>query len=538
MAAKMKINLADLKNNSEAVKNLMSIVKSKAEPEVVAAPKAEKKKKKKKKAKKPHSSIIVVETPTEEEKPKEVRAHYDDDSLAKNSAIRTLLNTAQGYFDQRQPAYGPMSVLFSSAYRYSELKNRILLSSARILCNDAVALLAQKEKVRAKLKKARKSPSEIRQALQEYSTKHIQISLQEIFSEVAKNLDAEDQKRAGTSYDTLNSSYHVDLSTADSQAAVVVLARADIMITALRRIDLADAAKHAHLTETIHVEETIYAIKNALLIGCFTHALPKKINDDSLSAMLAREFNMHGRPVAQQMRHPTSSRTWFFIPEYNKIFPRTVQFADRSLTSEFDTFRSLSNNPTEEDIRFIFMRIGVTNDQIKEVLKRWRACDTNRGRLAILHNEYQAVKRQIKNQRLRALRENFLTDNASTIDAIRKMEDRVVQIREEKTSISTKFSELASNTGKAEHGLRIGQYRRIDEAFEQIESLAVRNNPDSYDRRRIRNDIRNDRIKCRELRFETSELKVESRSMTIAIKHSKRELEVRRENAFRELIGS
>jgi hypothetical protein len=302
-------------------------------------------------------------------------------------------------------------------------------------------------------------------------------------------------------------------------------------------VDVADVKASSKHVEVVQVEGPIFAIKNALIVGFSPYALPKKITEDSLEACMAERFQVKANPLPKQMRHPTSNRIWFYVPEYQKILVKSIAFADRSLNSEFEAFKSLSNNPSEDDIRFLFMRAGLDDFQIEAVIRRWKACDSYQGRITILTNEYNNLKRRIKSNRLRELRENFKRENKELFQTITRSEDRMELLGQLRTEIKTEFSTLASHTGNPDHGLPISSHKRLTEAFDTIERVAVRGNTDSFERIRIREGIRKDKLETRRLVYDYNDIKSENKTLKNAINGSIAKINMLRDKAFHEIAG-
>lgn len=526
-----KINLADLKNNPDIVNGIMKAVEG-------GGKKKTKKKSKKIKVKvKKETPAIILAADDEEpvEKIKEVKVKHDDDYHAKHMIVMQHIKKAEGFFDQSKPIYASMEILFSSAYRYSDIKNRSLLAQARKLCKEAIKLEENKEKAKDKAKTLGMRVT--RKDLAKFSTSSIKEELKSIFSKLYENIAYETKKQQGHGYDDIPKSFAVDLSMHDNSSATITLARANLMVNVGNIVDVNDVKNYSKYVELVHVEGPIFAIKNALIVGFSPYALPKKITDASLEACMAERFQVKATPLPKQMRHPTSNRIWFYVPEYQKVLVKSIAFADRSLNSEFEAFKSLSNNPSEDDVRFLFMRAGADDFQIEAIVRRWRACDSFQGRISILTNEYNNLKRRNKSQRLRMLREQFKESNRELYQTIIKSEDRVEKLGELRSEIKTEFSTLASHTGNPDHGLAISQNKRLSEAFDIIERIAVRGNTDSFERIRIREGIRKDRLEARRLVYDYSDIKKENKELKDKIRSTLIRIDLARDRAFHEIAG-
>lgn len=529
-----KINLADLKNDPEVLKNLMSIVK----PPKVKVEKASKKKKIKVKVPKPEESIVIIDEP-EDTPEKEVKVKNDNDFSTKHQIVRKMVDKAEAQFNQSEPFFTSMEILFSSAYRYADMKNRLALASARRLCKDAIALTDKKERAKAKAKS--KGNRLDRTELKKYSLSTIKKEMEKLFLEIHENLKLEDRKFAGNAYDDIHTKYKVDLALTETASAGVVMARADLMVTVGNFVDLDDVKRTTTHIGVERIEGSIFAIRNALIVGFATSALPKKSDEAlleaALEASMANNFQVRATPLAKPLRHYSSNRTWFYVPEYSRIVVKSISFADRSLNREFEALKSLSNSPTEDDIRFLFLRTGIDEDQVNTIVRRWKSSDSYQGRISILTNEYNAVVRLQKNARLRAQRQQFLESNHELLDNVRVAKARIDNIDVEKAEIKTEFAQKASHTGNVEQGLPISQYRRLTEAFHSIEKVAVRGNTSSYERIRIRNGIRRDRIRCRVLKQDFTEISEEGKKLKRKIESIHTELDRKRNRAFNEMSG-
>lgn len=530
-------HLSELKSNPELMKSLM---------ETVAKPEEDKKKKKIKKSKfkvkKKKIEVegpIVVAAPQEEEQPKTkekpiVVRHDDAENLKKHSMVAKLIKMAEGYFNQNIPAYASMEPLFSTAYSLCDIKNRAFVARARNISKEAVALVAAKEKFKAAWKAKGKSLRDAKQELKKYSLTEINEEFVLLFKEIFENIALEDKKKEGTFYNDTHKQFAMDLSSHDATPSAVVLARANIMVSVSQRVDIEHLKRAKKQIEVVHIDGPIYVIKNALLVGCMNFAVPKKITEESLEALMASNFQVIANPIPKMLRHTTSSRAWFYVPEYSEIQVKTLAFADRSMNQEFEAFRMLSNNPNENDIRFIFLQTGASEERIDEIINRWKSSDSHQTRLAILTNEYATVVRMMKSQRLRKRREEFLESNSELITTSKKMKDRIQQIEEEKEGIKNRFSLLASHTGNVEQGLPISRYKHVTTIFSQIERAAVRGNTSIYERIRIRRNIHKDKIECRTLNYEYKDITNEAKQLAVKIKASAKELDHRREQVFSE----
>lgn len=554
----MKINLADLKSNPKLVQELMAG----AERNRANEPKAKEGKKKKKRVRTPEerkkaeikaeaerhfkpaqpaakndSPVIVIDEELEEqpiEAPKEVKVRQEGDYLVRATTIAQHVRQAEAFFNQTPIGYRSMEILFSSAYRWASMKMRITLAAARQLCREAMRLSEAKEKAKAKaLARGKKLD---RAVLKEFSTAHIKEALDAVFITLHEEIQIEDKRREGTAYNDLHKEYAVNLAPFDTSPHAVVMTRANVMVTVDGFVDMAEVKRRTKHIDVIHVESRIYAIRNALMIGFNVSALPSKINEDSLETALASHFRLSAVPIAKQLRHPTSNRMWFYVPEYEFAI-RTISFADRSLNSEFEAFKTLSNNPSPDEVRFFFMQAGATNEKISEIMKRWGASDSYQGRINILTSELNTLKRMQKSERLRKLRMDFQVNNEDIIRGRLKAEDEVLQAIEERSRVKTLFSTLASHTGNPKQGLKISQYSHLASSFDKFEAVAVRGNTDSHQRILLRDGIRKDRIRCRILRGEFTELGKQRRDADARIKNLTMMLEHNRLTAFKESSG-
>lgn len=512
------INLADLRDNPELAKELMQST-------------TKKKKTLKTQKKKPKTIAIL---PVEEEEPKVIVKH-DDDTSEKQEAIEQYIRSAESYFNQSKPVYASMEIMFSAAYRFADSKSRPLLVQARGLCKEALSREEKYKKTRERLKAKNLKLS--KKDAKKFYTSEIKDRLKTIFEELYKNIALDASRRAGTAYNEIHKQYTFDLSQHDDSAKVITLSRANLIISVGNHVDTEDVKRSTKHVQIEHLESTIFVIRNALIVGYAPHALPRKIDAGSLEVSMANAFQIKATPIPTQLRHPTSSRIWFYVPEYQKILIKSLAFADRSINSEFEAFKSLSNDPTEEDVRFLFIRAGVDAYTTDTVIRRWKACDSYQGRLAILTNEYNTLKQRQKSNRLKLLREGFISENEELYESMRKAEDRLHFIDEVKTDIRVEFSTLASHTGRPEHGLPIAKRERLTEAFNSFERAAVRGLVDSHERIKIRAGIRQDRFKCRKLIQEYKEVRKETSQLNAIIKNTSIKLKALKEFEFRQVSG-
>ncbi|QIG70261.1 hypothetical protein EVB87_161 [Rhizobium phage RHph_N28_1] len=550
----MKINLADLKNNVEVVQHLLTATeKNKKAPPALKAPKPKsntdytkrfhgKQKEEKVKEFKPAEAadkddLPAIMLPTE---PAPVKVKQDDDTLARYRMVERHIDQAETYFKANPPIYKSMRILFSSAYRYANGKDRLILAQARQLCDEALTLQEAGAKRKAKAKQQGKTIG--KRELESYSTKSLHSAIADLFVEMRAGLAEEAKRREGTSYNDKHKEYPVDLSSYDATMEPAVLARAHLMVTAANYIDVEDINKIAkHGLEVEHVEGLVFVIKNALLLGFMPHSLPRRRTDDDMEEELERAmavyFQRRASPLVKQLRHATSNRQWFYVPEYSHLQVKSIAFADRALNPEFDAFKSLSNTPTEDEIRFFFLNTGVGEDRVNAILQRWRTNDSHQGRIALISNEYNAIVRQKKTARLREMRLGFLADNGDLVRSIESNIDRRQQILEEQQAIGARFSMLASHTGNADQGLSIRQYRHVTPVFSRIEDVAVKGITDAYERRRVREGIRSDRFEARTLRYQHTDLQDESRACRAKSKRGVLQLEALRAKAFADISG-
>lgn len=528
-------NLANLKSNPELVASILSSLpkkgKSKKEIKVIKA-RISDRPVEKAAVSKPTSIVVMVE---DEEKPEIKKAHKDDDSYARINSIHILLKNIENYYSQRTPSYEAMATLCASAYRYAVTpKLRLEIAKLRDCVKKAIENNQNKERKQARLKKKSLDKSEMRTALKEFSNKVVNIHIEQSFGIIRDLLNKEVEKQEGRAYDNTHKDYHVDLTKYEAQLDAVVLARADLMVTAAAPVD-----KNAKFNnfDILHIEGPIYCIKNALIVGFRPAALPKKLTEETLEISMAQTFNLKAVPVPKQLRHNTSNRIWFFVPETTEITTKTIAFADRSLNSEFDVFKTLSNDPTEDDVRFIFIKAGVDEKSISEIINRWAKNDSRRGRMALLINEYRTVERKLKNERLKKAREDFDNQNKELITQIEKNKDRLIQIDEEKIEIVAEFSTLASHTGRADQGLPISKHSLLGSVFDRIETVAVKGNPDSYARRMVRKGIQADKMKCRRLYYVHRDLTTEAKIARDSIKMKESNLKHLKGIAFRSFAG-
>lgn len=516
-------HLSDLKSNPELMQTLMAAAKPK-EKKVKLKPTL--------KAKAPQEGPIVVAAPVDE--PKVIVRHEDSETLHKHATVTKLVKMAEGHFNQRMPVFGSMEVLFASAYKFAEIKNRAVLARARNICKEAVANQEKREKLKTTMKSKGKPASDIKMALKLYSNKDIHLELSGIFIQVYENLKEEQEKKDGKSYDNVHTQFAMDLSEHDVSSNPVTLSRANVMVSVGHSIDLEHLKRAKKQIEVVHIEGPIYVIRNALIVGCMNYAMPKKINEDSLEVLMAEKFQVVANPLPKPLRHPSSSRTWFYVPEYSEIQVKTLAFADRSMNREFEAFRALSNNPTEDDIRFVFLQTGVEESRIDEIIKRWNASDSHQTRLAIITNEYATIVRMMKSQRLRKRREEFKASHSEMITSAEKMKDRIQQIEEEKVGLRNRFSLLASHTGNVDQGLPISKYKHVGTIFTQIERVAARGNTSSFERIKIRQGIHKDKVECRTLNHLYRNITNEAKTLHGKVKANINELERIRERVFSE----
>lgn len=543
---KKSFNLSELQDDPVALTALMNFIKK---PEVEEKPVESNKVKKKKlktkakvKIKEPRkdtSHIVVLEA---EEKPKpktseEVKVAYDDDDThSRIRALDILISNIESYYNQTSPVYVSMQTLFASAYRYTvTLKMRTLIAASRDLCKEAIANIEKKSKTSLQMKAKGQANAVIREKVKKFSNREIAEKLGKNIEELKTYLAHEMKKQAGKAYDNIHEGYVVDLSKYENSVESIVLARADLMMTLAQPLDLLNA-NDGKTAEFTRIEGPIYSLRNALVVGFRPGALPKKIIEETLEIAVAQTFGLKGVPVAKQLRHKSSNRIWFYLPETSAVI-KTVMFADKSLNSEFDMFKSMSNDPTEDDIRFIFLRAGVDEASINEVIKRWKRSDSKRGRLAIITNAFVETKRRLKNARLRKQREAFLEENAEILKDTRLSEDRRAKILEIREQHQNTFSTLASHTGRPDQGLRLSQIEHLNRAFDQIEAVAVRGNSSSDSRIGIRQNIHRDKMKCREIYHDFKSLTYESKMLHQKVATNTMVLEINRKNAFHTISG-
>lgn len=542
---KKSFNLAELQNNPTALNTILTSIKTKPAPkkeETANSKKQVKVKASKIKKKRPDTSHIIVLDRSEEkqakksqDKKEEVKVKYDDDTQTRINALDILLVNIESYFNQNSPLYLSMQTLLSSAYRYTTTqKMRVLVAETRDHCREALSNIEKKQKLKAQLKAKNTNNATIRDRLKKYSNTAINASISTNLETLKQMVDVEKKKQTGHAYDNLHEEYEVDLSEYEAKVDSIVMARADLMTTLSQPLDTERVnSKNAVFK---HIEGPIYSIKNALVIGFRPQALPKKIMEETLEIAIAQTFGIKGVPVVKQLRHRSSNRVWFFLPEIS-IIVKTVMFADRALNSEFDMFKSMTNDPSEDDVRFIFLRAGVAENVIEDIVTRMKKSDSKRGRLTILHNAYVETKRRMKNERLKAIRESFLTENTEIMKDIKANEDRRLAIKEIKEQHNSEFSILASHTGREDQGLRISQVEHLNAAFDQIEAVAVRGNSSSYDRIQIRENIFQDKMKCRRIAHDYKSLTRESRLLKHKNASNKMILEINRKKAFHEISG-
>ena len=428
---------------------------------------------------------------------------YDDDSHARLNSLEILIKQAISYLDQRVVSFEAIKSLLSSAYRYADITIKADVSSYRQLVTRAISLQVKKVKKQEKLKAKGISGKDLTKALREFSTSDIESELREGLESVLLFIESSKKILDGRGYDEPDTV--IDLSEFDAVLEGITYTRSDIVVSC-GMIDVAEAKRKCPKIEIEHRSGPIYTIKKALIVGFRPGSLPSKINVDSLSTAIRLALNIHLMPLDKMIKHKTSSRLWFYIPEYSLPTPKTVLFADKFVNDSMSAFKNLSNDPSEEDVAAIFYSM-TTLEELSKILETWKSIASRRSRMTFLYNEYKALELRHKTRKLRMEREKFLESNRDITQKIKLAEDDIEAIKEDREYLKKDFATRASHTGNSDHGLPISKYNRIDDAFHMIESVAVRNISNSEQRRAIRKGIRKDRFACRSIYFESLDLK-------------------------------
>lgn len=459
---------------------------------------------------------------------------YDDNSYARIMSIKVLMEKVEEYLDQRVISFEALKTLFSSAYRYADFEIKATISHLRKQAVLGIAIINKRSKKKEKLQAKNVSSSELKKALSEFSTSAIEKEIKDNLEIVKDYIKTQIAKWEGKHYET--SEETIDLSEFDANIGTVVMTRSDLVVSC-SYIDVKEAERLKLRVNIERKESSIYVIRNALLVGFRPSGLPKHIEAESIQAILQKEKVTSLTPLPRMLRHATSSRIWFYIPEYALPLPRIIMFADRFVGDEFSSLKSLSNEPTEDEVRACFFTFNLSGYDLDNLIKKWKAIPSRRGKITLLFNEYKALERKKKTQLLKAKRESFIRENAELFEEIKHAEDDILSISEEKEILKTDFSTRVSHTGNPDQGLPISKYNRIDEAFDQIENAAVRNIGESGIRRDIRKKLRKEKLDARSTYYTFKDLGTISKKARTVLKRNTSIISQKKEFEFFKSIG-
>jgi len=477
------------------------------------------KKGKKKKTTKASASIVPVM--------KDTRKYAETSTLLSDlRQCEALLNKASQILGERAVSYDAVALILSAAYAQpSTQKMKSVLSIGRKAASSIAKSMASKEKARLSLRAKGLSSSAVRAGLKKYPRPDTTPILEAI-QEASLIIAHERSRLSGTLYTKMTDNINIDLSEYNAGDAAV-MARADLTIGVNYPLDLAEIKRGHPKLVISHMESFLYRLENALLVGYYPHALPGHSTQESLHASVAHEFGVVANPVTTKLVHQTCSRVWFFIPEF-KLSPRYVGFSDKAMTTEFGGLRDLQTNPTNDEIKFVFLRAGYPRDDLEALIKECDAIPSQRDKSQHVHDAYQRFVRRKKTEGLRDQRAAFLEENNSLIVRIRLLEDDVATYRELTAKFRTEFSILCSPTADAVDGLHIKNYGKIHEVFNSLKRSAVRGVRSSSTRIKKREVLNTDRAKARVLYWTYVELSDGAKRAREALKRAIAELERRR----------
>jgi predicted nuclease with TOPRIM domain len=415
----------------------------------------------------------------------------------------SLLERARNMCDDGKHSYDAILSHTSVAYKYAptrELKELIgeinrLLKSARTLHNRA-------EKKQERLQTTHLTKRQVKnQMASSYEAIHQKMDeTKSSFGMAFSLLANHQQKLNGAGFTSLKDEYHVDLAEHNSSFYNVVDARAALLVGVKRPIDKDDIAASDY--NISHIDSFLYVFKNARVLGFLASALPRNFSERDLRIIANRSLGIDLDICTTKMMHSSSTnRVWFMVYPFSNPL-RSIQFADRSASPEFEAYKNLSNTATYAEVHAELIKQGFSVVQQKDIMSRWYVADSNKSRNAIIMDALMTKKRQDAMMKQREARVQFETDMQEYMQDLVLLKDDYDTYAERITKLKDKFALITSPDGVVENGLTFGQYSKLSRRFEMIEASNVRTDKDSFSRTMQREAVRKDRIEARRLYWE------------------------------------
>lgn len=449
------------------------------------------------------------------------------------------LHQAYEYVEKKIISYEAINILLSTASKFTVgVKVREKISATRKLAVKGVKQYKKLQTKKDRLNKKGVKGEERKKQLKplKFSFRdEIRLGIHEALGELL----SEKMKYQGELYDSIPDQYSVDLSSCDLDPKSITITTASIVVTTKVSINKREVEEYAPHIKYSKMEGNYYIIENAKLIGFSPSALPVKYNSEVLMK-LAKQNNIAAQPIPKMIRHKTSNRMFFLVPEF-PISLDTLFFADRQSNRSTSNLVDLTERCGGSKIGTtqVLKSLGCNDFEIERYLNRiFVGAYSGPGQFskpALMSILTDLSHRELKLS-LKQKREDFMLENKELYVAITSLEDDLASTGELSKIAKNDFSRLSSPTNEPETGLNITEYRNLNRAFTLMKRSALLSKDRLISAETVIDTLQRDKMLARinyhlykELREQWSEIKK-------ALVHHRNMLDVRRRVANNEEV--
>ena len=469
---------------------------------------------------------------------------------ASNDAIFKRIETCEGYLhsayeyvEKRVISYEAINLLLSTASKFAVgVATREHLAKTRKLASMGVKKDNSLNRKRDSLKKKGLSGKELKAELKKFKFSF----RDELRSGIHKTLGElleEKSKYRGELYEDLSDKYDVDLSRHDLESGSVILARGSVTLTTDKQIDMNKVLRERPETKLKKLDGNYYILEDALLLGVDASALPNKYNSETLSK-LSNIKRLPGAPVPKMMRHKSSKRFYFLVPEFSMSI-NTVFFADRQSNKETQLITNLVDQCVDRpSVAMVLRDLNCSESEIElhlssifrsdnPIMKKTSGDTLSKSTLTIILNN---LSHRVTSESLRSKREKFNMENKELIRSIAITQDDLASVQELSKMAKDEFSRLTSPTAEPETGLKISEYRYLNRVFSTLKRSALLNRDSTTPTDILIESLHKDKMMARLSYYVYRELRDQYSQLKSALNAYKDSLEVNRKLANNETV--
>ena len=392
-----------------------------------------------------------------------------------------LLGVAYEYVEKEAISYSALNVLLSSAYRFVVgTKARDFISKTRRTVSFATKKQDQRDRAYTRFTEKGHKGKALQEKMKKYVVPDHRDDIRKGVHDALGALMQEKQRYNSELPEVIEEAYAIDLTELDSHQDSIVAANAAITVKTTRALDLKALKRTNPDVEILKIDHNLYVFPNALMVGFFAHVLPKKRNEESLINVTKSVMGIDLRPSNHMMRHKTSRRLYFMVPQIPMMI-QTCYFSDtksnrESLSVELILKKCKSSRTTFET----FTSLGMDESSALALSNRWNNTGSS---MYLFRQQALILMRSRKNRSLRERRDIFELENGELISDIETLTDTLAATQATSLEMRKEFKILTSPTAEKEDGIGVDRYKRdFDDIMRRLRFSSLRGDSDPQSR--------------------------------------------------------